>query len=69
MVSYPKFEVGSSKRNSIFYFKGKTAPQVNVYPIPSYIGALSDIRTSTEISNFHLNSIINGFNGNLIIKV
>lgn len=66
--SYPMFDADKPVKNSIFYFKGKTAPQTNTYPIPSYIGALSDIRTSTEISNFHLNSVINGFNASAIVN-
>lgn len=65
---YNRYDPMNPKRNSILYFKGKTAPQTNAYPIPSYIGALGDIRTSTEISNFHLNSILNDFNGNCIIS-
>lgn len=67
--SYPKFEIGKNQPNSIFYFKGKNAPQTKVYPIPSYIGALSDIRTSAEISNFHLHSVLNGFNPATIINL
>lgn len=66
--SYPMFNIDGHEKNSIFYFKGKTAPQTSTYPIPSYIGALSDIRTSTEVSNFHLNSVLNGFNASAIIN-
>lgn len=65
---YDRFDMNKPKRNSILYFKGKTAQQTQVYPIPSYYGALNDIRTSTEISNFHLNSILNDFNSNCIIS-
>ena len=56
-------------RNSVFYFKSQMTPQSKTYPIPQYIGALSDIRTSTEISNFHLNSILNDFNASCIINL
>lgn len=67
--SYPIFSTEKDLKNSIFYFKGKTAPQAKTYPIPTYIGALSDIRTSVEISNFHLNSIVNDFNSSCIINL
>lgn len=69
VTSYPLFDFEKKQKNSIFYFKGKGTPQTNCYPIPTYYGALSDIRTSVEISNFHLNSVLNGFNGNLIINL
>lgn len=50
----------------IYYFKGyKTR---GVYPIPSYVGAMKSIKISTEISNFHLNNITNGFSSNAIIS-
>ena len=58
-----------TQHNSIFYFKGQMTPQSKTYPIPQFIGALSDIRTSTEISTFHLNSIINDFNSSCIINL
>lgn len=64
-----RFDREKLQKNTIFYFKGQMTPQSNVYPIPQYIGALSDIRTSTEISNFHLNSIINDFNASCIINL
>jgi len=54
------------KDSSVFYFKGHISR--GVYPIPKYNGALSAIETSTEISKFHLNSILNNFSGNFIIN-
>ena len=54
------------KGSSIFYFKGHISR--GNYPIPRYNGALSAIETSTEISKFHLNSILNNFTGNFIIN-
>lgn len=64
----PIFNREQPYRNSVFYFKSKNGLQSNVYPTPSYIGALSDIRTSVEISNFNLNSILNNFNVSSIIS-
>lgn len=54
------------KGTEVFYFKGHISR--GVYPIPRYNGALSAIETSTEISKFHLNSILNNFSGNFIIN-
>lgn len=67
-VKYPMFKVGANDSNSIFYFRDKSRPQSASYPIPFYLGALKDIRTSVEISNFHLNSVLNDFNANLIVN-
>jgi len=64
-----RFDREKLQKNSIFYFKSQMTPQSKTYPIPQYIGALSDIRTSTEISNFHLNSVLNDFNSSCIINL
>ena len=56
----------SKSSSSVFYFKGHISR--GVYPIPRYNGALAAIETSTEISKFHLNSILNNFSGNFIIN-
>lgn len=55
-----------NKKSCVFYYKGHISR--GVYPIPRYNGALSAIETSTEISKFHLNSILNNFDANLIIS-
>lgn len=65
-VIYDRFDSNIRKGTSIFYFKGHKSR--GVYPIPRYNGALSAIETSTEISKFHLNSILNNFSGNFIIN-
>lgn len=68
-VTYDVFSPEGKKSKgttSIFYFKGHISR--GVYPIPRYNGALSAIETSTEISKFHLNSILNNFSGNFIIN-
>lgn len=56
----------NTSSSSVFYFKGHISR--GVYPIPRYNGALAAIETSTEISKFHLNSILNNFSGNFIIN-
>lgn len=54
------------KKSCVYYFNGHITR--GVYPIPKYNGALSALETSTEISKFHLNSILNNFSGNFIIN-
>lgn len=65
-VTYDIYNPNISQKTSVFYFKGHISR--GVYPIPRYNGALSAIETSTEISKFHLNSILNNFSGNFIIN-
>lgn len=65
-LTYDIFNPDKKKGTSVFYFKGHISR--GVYPIPRYNGALSAIETSTEISKFHLNSILNNFSGNFIIN-
>ena len=56
----------SRKGTSIFYFKGHITR--GVYPIPKYNGALAAVETSTEISKFHLNNILNNFAASAVIS-
>ena len=65
-LTYNIFNHDIKKGTSVFYFKGHLSR--GIYPIPRYNGALSAIETSTEISKFHLNSILNNFSGNFIIN-
>lgn len=62
-VFNPKKE---NKKSCVFYYRGHISR--GVYPIPRYNGALSAIETSTEISKFHLNSILNNFSGNFVVN-
>lgn len=63
---YDAFNPEKNKKSQVLYFKGHITR--GIYPVPRYNGALSAIETSTEISKFHLNSILNNFSGNLIIN-
>ena len=65
-VTYDIFNPEKKSDSQVFYFKGHMSR--GIYPIPRYNGALSAIETSTEISKFHLNSILNNFSGNFIIN-
>lgn len=65
-ITYELFDQNSRKGTSVFYFNGHISR--GAYPIPRYNGALAAIETSTEISKFHLNSILNNFSSNFIIN-
>lgn len=65
-LTYDAFDPDKRSGSQVFYFKGHISR--GIYPIPRYNGALTAIETSTEISKFHLNSIINNFSGNFIIN-
>ena len=65
-ITYDIFSSNNKKGTSVFYFKGHISR--GIYPIPKYNGALAAIETSTEISKFHLNSILNNFSGNFIVN-
>lgn len=43
-------------------------PDCKYYPLPTYMGSVSYIELDTEIANFHLNSIHNGFMGGTLIN-
>lgn len=65
-VIYDVYTPNTTKNSYVFYFNGHVSR--GIYPIPRYNGALAAIETSTEISKFHLNSILNNFSGNFIIN-
>jgi predicted transcriptional regulator len=63
----PAFE-WNKPDHGILYVKNYR-PGTEVYPVPSYIGAIPYILTDIEIANFHYNSIRNGFSGGTIINL
>lgn len=65
-ITYDIYNPDKKKGTSVYYFNGHITR--GIYPIPKYNGALSALETSTEISKFHLNSILNNFSGNFIIN-
>ena len=65
-VEYDVFDGKDRTGSKVLYFKGHKTR--GYYPIPRYSGALNAIETSVEIARYHLNSIHNNFNGNLIIS-
>lgn len=62
----PVFETKVPHKNSIFYYKGHISR--GVYPIPRWSGAITAVETSTEISKYHLNSILNNFSPSTLIS-
>lgn len=52
----------------VLYYKYYRAGQ-DIYPLPSYVGALRYIEIDTEISNFHLNSIKTGFSAQTLVQL
>ena len=65
-LEYDIYDGKKRSGTSIFYFKGHITR--GVYPIPKYNGALAAVETSTEISKFHLNNILNNFAASAVIS-
>lgn len=61
----PIFDPTKKQKSFLFYYKG---PSRGLYPIPRWSGAIKAVETSCEISNYHLNSILNNFNPSAIIS-
>ena len=68
ITTLEKFEQDKNQPRSIYYYK-EYRPDMDVYPLPDYVGALQAIRTEIEISNFDLNTIVNGFAGGTLINL
>ncbi len=63
----PAFNADAKVGKSILYVK-LYDPSKEVYPLPSYIGAIPYIELDGEIANFHLNGIKNGFMAGTMIS-
>lgn len=61
----PIFDPKKKQKSSIFYYKGASR---GLYPVPRWSGAIKAVETSCEISNYHLNSILNNFSPSAIIS-
>lgn len=64
----PAYDPNKPQKKSILYYKGYR-PNLEVYPFPAYIGALSYIECDYEIGNYHLNNLKNGFVGGTVISL
>lgn len=65
-IVYPRYKIGSVQPNSVFYYKGKLTTEV--YPIPTYISAITSIEISTQIPAYHLSNLCNSFNPSVLIN-
>ena len=63
---YDRFTIGSQFPTSIFLYKGRKTR--DVYPIPMYIAALTSLEISTQIPEYHLNNLTNGFHPSAIVN-
>lgn len=65
---YPSWNPTTRENKQVYYFKMYRAGQ-EMYPLPSYVGALKYIEIDTEIANFHLNSIKSGFSAQTLVQL
>lgn len=63
---YDRYFHDSKIPNSIFYYKGRNTR--NQYPVPMYISSLTSIEISTQIPEYHLNNLVNGFHPSAVIN-
>lgn len=68
VVDYIPFSAMTRESKQLYYCQLYRAGQ-GTYPLPDYIGGLKYIEIDTEISNWHLNSIKNGFSAQTIIQM
>ena len=63
---YDRYCNGSIQPNSVFYYKGRQTR--NQYPEPCYLAALTSLEISTQIPEYHLNNLTNGFHPSAIVN-
>lgn len=56
---YERYVPNSKFPTSILYYKGRKTR--NVYPVPLYLSALTSLEISTQIPEYHINCLENGF--------
>ena len=67
-IHYQPFNATTRESKSLYYCQFYR-PGQGEYPLPDYIGALKYIEVDTEISNYYLNSIKNGFTAQTHIQL
>ena len=67
-VHYQAFNATTRESKSLYYCQFYR-PGQGEYPLPDYVGALKYIEVDTEISNYYLNSIKNGFTAQTHIQL
>jgi len=73
---YPAFDATILQPVSILYFSNKSKNYdlernkvaSNVYPSPSYVGAIQDILSTIEISSFHYHEVVNSWKSGAIVS-
>lgn len=63
---YDRYVPGTKQPNSVYYYKGRQTR--NQYPEPCYLAALTSIEISTQIPEYHLNNLTNGFHPSAIVN-
>ena len=63
---YDRYWKGSIQPNSVFYYKGRQTR--NQYPEPCYIAALTSLEISTQIPDYHINNLNNGFHPSAVVN-
>lgn len=64
---YDRYDPDKKQPTSIFYFKGDFTK--NIYPLPTWYGAIYDVLTEIECSKYSLNSVSNGFSAKYVINL
>jgi len=67
-IHYQPFNTTTRESKSLYYCQFYR-PGQGEYPLPDYVGALKYIEVDTEISNYYLNSIKNGFTAQTHIQL
>lgn len=67
IIKYPKYIMGAKQENSIYYYKGVLTK--GHYPLPMYIGAVKSIEITTQITDYHLNQILNSFSPAVVVNM
>lgn len=69
-ILYPfdwdKENISKDKRYIVYYKEYR--PDLGVYPLPEYIGAVPYIEADYEVGNFVLNNVKNGFSGSYLVN-
>jgi len=65
-IVYERFSLNSKYNNSVFYYKGRETRMQ--YPSPMYLAALTSLEISTQIPDYHLNNLTNGFHPSAIVN-
>lgn len=63
---FDRKSIDPNKKTQIFYFKGDFTK--NVYPLPTWYGALTDVLTEIECSRYSLNTVANGFQAKYVMN-